>query len=497
VGSSCLPGDSCSDDCTGYSCVGGTWAIDSKGGCPGNADLCSNAPCSPEGLTCSGFCAAPRFCEQYVCRNGRLDPGGFVGPISLSCSDPGLSCYVRKDCTTSLSGTVYDPAGRNPVYNAAVFIPSDPAVPLPRITPGASSCDLCGPSPNSYLTTTTTDAKGNFSLTGVPATTNVPVVVQIGKWRREVAISRVTACTDNKVPGNTLRLPRSRAEGNLPQMALLTGGCDDLGCFLRSMGLDASEYSTPHGGGRLDVYQGLGQAGNGPALSSGAAGDCTGTTCPLWSTKQSLEYYDLVLLGCECAENNQTKADMTPMHDWLSEGGKILATHSQSTWFKNGPADFRAVANWVTGSVWGPSGPFSVDTSFPAGQVFQQWLANVGALNADGTVALGATNVSTSVSGVNPPTLRWIHDGSTTAAADGGAASESAKHLSFLTPISATPQRADAGQDQSPYCGKAAFTDIHAGGTPSGDVPLACSGAAMTTQQKALEFLFFDLAACL
>ena len=34
----------------------------------------------------------------------------------------------------------------------------------------------------------------------------------------------------------------------MPQMALLTGGLDDLGCFLTRMGIDAAEYSAPRGG---------------------------------------------------------------------------------------------------------------------------------------------------------------------------------------------------------------------------------------------------------
>jgi hypothetical protein len=69
-----------------------------------------------------------------------------------------------------------------------------------------------------------------------------------------------------------------------------------------------------------------------------------------------------VLLGCECGENNQTKPDMTPIHDWIEEGGTVIAVHDQETWFKNGPTDFRAVADWA-GPDAGSSGPFVVDTS--------------------------------------------------------------------------------------------------------------------------------------
>ena len=49
------------------------------------------------------------------------------------------------------------------------------------------------------------------------------------------------------------------------------------------------------------------------------------------------------------------------------------------------------------------------------------------------------------------------------------------------------------------YCGKAVFTDLHTSSTLMSavtNIPKGCSGAPMTAQQKALEFLFFDLSAC-
>jgi hypothetical protein len=101
------------------------------------------------------------------------------------------------------------------------------------------------------------------------------------------------------------------------------------------------------------------------------------------------------------------------------------------------------------------------------------------------------TGVATSISTVQSPAVRWIYDPATTPG--------DTKYLSFLTPVGGVPGAADGGFDAgsgSPYCGKAVLTDLHTSGAPSGYVPAACTPGTLTPQQKALEFLFFDLSAC-
>ena len=435
---------------------------------------------------------------------------GFSGDDSGNAANclPGspLSCYVAT-CPdgghTTLAGKVYDPAGKNPLYNVAVFVPNDPAT-LPAIPPGTDSCDSCNSTLGSAVSIALTDANGAFTLTDVPSGKNVPLVVQIGKWRRVITVPSVTACATTQLPSSgsgQARLPRNHMEGDMPQMALLTGGLDDLGCFLTRMGIDAAEYTAPHAGGRLDIYQGLSLDGaGGPGLSTGTAGNCTNTSCPLWASKQSFESYDIVLLACEGdtfdpdaqtdgglggvlggGKTNVTKAGKQALHDWLDEGGKVFATHFHYTWFQNGPADFQAVANWKGYSL-GTSmcNNCAIDRTFPKGSSFFDWLSGVGALSGTGINLTGvADSVSTVTQGM---TDRWLYDSS----------SNDTKHLSFETPIGGIAGAAPGAQ----YCGKAVFTDVHAGGAPSGDVPGSCKAMDLSAQEKALEFLFFDLAAC-
>jgi hypothetical protein len=417
------------------------------------------------------------------------------GPPPANCKLPGLWCYqTTAPCITEMTGTVFDPAGQVPLSNVVVYVPADPSKPLTPIKTGTSSCSACTTEIANYMALAVTDVNGHFTMKGVPATSGVPVVVQIGKWRREITLAQsIAKCSNYSVPNGVLRLPQSQKEGDIPQMAVVTGGADDLGCFLRGMGLDATEYSAPKGGGRLDVYHGVG----GPSLATGTAGVCNSgnTQCPLYASKPALEYYDIVLLACEGGEHAETKpsASLQFMHDWLGEGGKVFATHFQYYWFKDGPTDFQNVATWTGFSAGIGFGNYTVDTSFNRGMVFDQWMTGTGVGAATGTT-ISLNGVADSVSAITKDATQWVYDPNT----------NHPKYLSFLTPIGGmkTGGATDGGSEggtaaeTTTYCGKAVFSDLHTSGSPSGSsVPTSCP-TTLSAQQKALEYLFFDLAAC-
>src|SRR5262249_10075089 len=119
--------------------------------------------------------------------------------------------------TTSLSGSVYDPAGEVPPYNGVAHVPN---APLDSVPSGAN-CDKCGTVSGSPVTSTLTDSSGSFKLAGVPVVKNLPLVFQVGKWRRAITLPdsfAVKPCEDNALTTAGLkdltRLPKNQGEGN-------------------------------------------------------------------------------------------------------------------------------------------------------------------------------------------------------------------------------------------------------------------------------------------
>ena len=269
----------------------------------------------------------------------------------------------------------------------------------------------------------------------------------------------------------------------MPQIALLTGNEDNLACLLVRARASTPASCPPRA--RAAVWTSTAASGAPRSPGCRDAGDCTGSSCPLWAAPASLAAYDLVLLGCEGAANLQTKpaGALQAMHDWLSSGGRLFGVHSQDVWLAAGPGDFPLLATWVDGGASGAPGPFRIDTTFPKGLNFRNWSEAVGASDGDGGVVLASGDVATSVAAVQPPARAWIHDEST-AGPDGSAGYVKALSVEVATSI-------DAGEQ--PACGVAVLTDIHPGGTVAlSPLPGACPTGPLGAEEKVLEFLLFS-----
>ncbi len=430
------------------------------------------------------------------CGGGSSDAGGAdaaMPPLlppdasQLDASDCVNLCLRQKECidtTTFVSGIVRDPAGKLPVYGAIVYVPNAPVGPLPA----TGTCDRCGTVSGSPLVATLTGADGRFLLTNVPAGPNVPLVVQIGKWRRQLVIPNVTECAIN--PLDDIRLPRSRCEGDLPRLALTTGGEDAMECFLRKLGIDDSEFTTDTGPGAVHLYAGSGTTVT-SAFDAAHGGQTFAPATSLWSDAAKLARYDTVLFACEGQTFPATKppAALAAVAAYAKAGGRVLASHWQRYWFDTMTADPSGFAPFAT---WNdradpPAGvAAAIDVTYTKGGALKQWLglSEVGALDANGHLALATARHD--VDAVDPArATAWASFANPNAGGQSAVAL-----LSANVPTDA----ADAQQ-----CGRVTYADFHAsaGDAPGPAWPGGCTTTTLTDEEKALAFFLFDLDACL
>jgi hypothetical protein len=466
------------------------------------------------------------------------DAGGSSSGTVVQCPT-GLRCNVEcSDAgTTSITGKVYDPAMKNPLYNVAVYVPATPLQPLPRGVPtDADKCSCGALFKSGSIVSTTTAADGSFKLTNAPAGTAVPLVLQVGKWRRVVTIA-VTACQDNAQTDKTLALPGTvpvdagSTDDNMPDIAVSTGEADTLECLMRRMGVPGTEY-----------VPGASMAGHVHVFSGGQPGTSYPGTAPvgypeanpmpgapesdlhLWDSQQDLMPYDITLLSCEGAETYN--ANPSALEAYLNAGGRVFASHYHYSWFWGPnisqlfmkstqsyapPSDWNNLASWQRDSTntASPIGGSIVQTlngstaAFPKGKALFQWLGVVNALGGQDSgvpsqdVPIYQPRYNAMVTPSNKPSQPWItSDVPADAGPEAGVPNET-EYFSFDTPVNATAP-ADGGLPN--YCGRTVFSDLHVAGNPStkdtSPPPGGCQDVDLSPQEKVLEFMLFDLSSC-
>jgi hypothetical protein len=498
-------GDGCGGTLDCGTCPGGSAC--GSGGVP---NVCRNPNCTP--ITCTPM--GGQYCGMIgdgcggvlncgTCGNGMACPT--TGAQANVCPGSMGTGTVMPTCTgatkTTISGTVYDPAGVNPLYNIIVYVPSGP---LPAITEGVS-CERCAAQVVAPLASALTDTQGRFTMTlePVPSTTNVPVVMQIGKWRRQIMLPSIRTCQDNPITDkNQTRLPRTSAEGHIPRIAITTGGSDALECLPRRIGVADSEITNDAGNGRVHLYAG------GDGTNSFMAGGAFSPATALWSNRTKLATYDAVIMSCEGSTSKFTgmkpQASIDNVTNYANSGGRVFLSHLHFYWLQMSPM-FAATADYPPHM---PEPPvptteakmpldLTVNTTFPKGMALSQWLAGPIVMASPTPGRLTVAGLEHSVTSVTAPTTEWIYLPQNPRDSQ---MRRSSQYVSFNTPV---------GTPEAMQCGKAVFTDIHikqsvssianAGGDdsdPSKPFPSGCQSNMMTPQAKALEFLFFDLTSC-
>src|SRR4029077_12327088 len=115
------------------------------------------------------------------------DSGAEAGPPCENLQCQQVACGGGG--STTVSGTVWDPAGKNPLYGVVVYVPNSQGAALDTI-PHGPVCDSCGGANVSAkpLVTALTDPNGHFVLKDVPVGSNIPIVFQVGKLRRKLTV---------------------------------------------------------------------------------------------------------------------------------------------------------------------------------------------------------------------------------------------------------------------------------------------------------------------
>ena len=410
----------------------------------------------------------------------------------------GLRCF-QFDCAskgappTSVSGTVYAPNGTLPLYGVDVYVPESDPGPLPD----GAQCDRCDKGLlGGALASTRTDEAGQFKLEGVPATANVPLVIQTGKWRRQLVLPNVAPCEDAPLPATDTRLPKDRTEGDIPKIAISTGSADALECLPLKLGISPTEITTPGAGGRIQMFANPVNGGQGAnkfeATWAGGAGNF-GNSQTLWSAADNMKPYDIVILSCEGGQYPATKPTtaLAALKGYADIGGRVFLSHWHNIWVEGAgtsvaPSEWTSVATWNnSGTSFNspPSAPDVIDeVNNPKGMSFATWMMNVGGSTVRGQIPI--TGGRQTVTGVVPAKaeqwVTWTNNNTTYP-----------QNFQFTTPNEVAAEQ---------RCGKVVFSDMHVGAgstsNPNTAYPGGCSSAPLTPQEKALAFMFFDIASC-
>ncbi len=523
---------SCGTCSSGQTCGGGgTPGQCGKPACIPLTCASQKISCGPAGDGCGGTlncgsCSLPQTC------------GGGSTPGQCGCSGV---CAQIPTCgsgkTTTLSGKVLDPAGVNPLYNVLVYIPNNPSDPNLKSFPVGPTCDVCGATAaGDPLVTTHTATDGTFTLSGVPVGSSIPVVIQLGRWRRMFNVNISNSCGANTVSGGQLLMPRNKSEGNIPLTAIVTGDADAMECVFKKMGIDQAEFTNPSGAGRIHIYQGdVGGTFNIPigylAPTDRGFTNCNidpffgGGTCQYHGggaridsstpsetalfQSTTMNNYDMVIMSCQGAApfsnssgtiTDPSLSQYSKLVSYTNTGGRMFATHFSYTYLTQGGSSnpFYGTANWDLGRDLFTSATAVIDTNTsdnPKGPDFAKWMQTVGALSSNNPPSFTVGEPRWDVDSVIPPSQQWM----TWKNPQGGQSTSKNQshtlHYTFNTPI---------GAQSSKQCGRGLFSDFHVVLTTSGSTtgtynqtfPTECDSGPMTAQEKALEFMIFDLGSC-
>jgi hypothetical protein len=515
--------------------------------CGFTTDECGDlVNCADEGLTCA---------SGEVCVGG-LDgvPTECVTGGGGTCELCSFLPQCDEATPTRLSGRVITPgradddAGNQVgVPNALVYILQANVDTLPEIPvgipSGGTSCDRCEDQQGQLgdvLFGAITDATGAFTIEKyVPVGQEFTLVVKAGKFRRGVRITvpEAQACTDvvlpATLPDNPARLPRNTTDGlfvHIPKIAVSTGQIDAMECVFSKMGLANGEFGDPGADGnavpRVHLYRG----GDEEMPAGAAMGPDTPHSLALYSTLDRLQQYDMIVADCEGPSADQPGANSeaaryaTNVREYVNRGGRMFASHLSFSWLQDngdqpyaegmpletGLADAADWANNPPNPTTG-TGVVSIDSANASPRIdnFSQWLVKEQVVT-ETEMSFNISEPRNQVIELGEHSEEFIHCGEPAEqpvpeedagpgggfGGQGDAVCDSIQQFSFNTPY---------GAPEDASCGRVAYSSFHVAAVEGGDgmdgtfqdviFPAHCAGS-LTSQEKVLLYMLFDLGAC-
>jgi hypothetical protein len=448
---------------TKYAPVGGLKALDL-----GTTQACAgDNPCDP-------------YCNEYI-----DSPRGITAPPGFTVGPGGLTLMTVAGPCTNLTGTIMDPGKHNPVYGANVYVPTTPVMPFPAGVACDTCANLISGTPGAQAVT---GPDGTFNLQGVPPGVAFPLVIQVGRWRRQVTVPAIPMCGTAVLAAEAAHLPATHtlvgdtatdtAAPDIPFVAIGTGQGDAVECLLQKMGIANSEFTNPGGGGRFEMYVNSGAKINGatPAVQT------------LWDSPTNLAEYQALLMPCDLRghpPSTTTAVEQANVATYINGGGRLFASHwgSWDFLYGGGTGPFTSSATFAFGQDTfrpGPNMTADVDQTTQTGMDFATWLTDTGSSPSPGKIVL--SDWRDDIDAVPASSTRWIYGSSPVT----GRSMVSV--FSFDTPVAAPP---------ASQCGRVVIPEMHVSNASAGTFPGECPGGAMSPQEKSFEFLLFQTTACL
>lgn len=417
------------------------------------------------------------------------DTGSGNGDGGRSDGAPVEAAFVCPgDQGTSITGTVTTPNGEDPVPGAIVYVSRTmPAAFTPGV--GCDACEL----PSDVIAWAQTDITGAFSIPHAYDAGGMGyLVVQRGRFRRVTPLT-FGRCMPATPTATQLRLPGTRADGDIPRILVANNVLDDIGRVLTRIGITDFEM--------LDGCRPT------TALTPTTAQsyNVTGTSCPLGSVLADatrLAQYNIVFVPCGALGFNysyqvlgsaQNSRIPTNVATWMERGGRLYVSDTaygllersfpEAISFATGNMDGRDPANVGAG---GSSASPAVYAGHPQDDQLTVWLRGRNALAADGTVSLtGFISPWVAIDSVPPATKNWI-------SADvqwfSGPMGSSTRVTMPNKPLTIT---ANYLGTSGRGCGRAVYTSYHV------DTRSVTMGAPLSPQERVLEWLLLELGACI